>query len=280
MALTPLQRRVLHAIAKNRSPDSHVAGGAALMADTPRFSDDIDIFHDVRDAVERSAQGDAAALRAAGLTVNVRRRGEAFFEGEVADETGETVKLQWAMDSAIRFFPAIKDETFGYRLHVLDLAVNKVLAMAGRREPRDYYDVIRLHQDGMPLAALAWAAPAKDPGYTPELIIDAINRNSNYPEERLRAEINAPDLPSPRLLKEILLAASREARELFPRLPLDQVGRLYLDNKGRAVLPDPQGVRDGRLRLHGAVVHGAWPELGILPRKPAAARPVVRRPKR
>ena len=60
--------------------------------------------------------------------------------------------------------------------------MNKVLAMAGRREPRDYYDVVRLHQSGVPLAALAWAAPAKDPGFTPELIIDEINRNSNYRE--------------------------------------------------------------------------------------------------
>jgi hypothetical protein len=279
MALTPLQRRILQTIAKNRSPDSHVAGGAALMANAKRVSDDIDIFHDAREAVERSVQLDAAALKAAGFRVNIHRRGEAFFEAEVSDEAGETVRLQWAMDSAVRFFRAVKDETFGYRLHELDLAVNKVLAMAGRREPRDYYDVIRLHQAGIPLAALAWAAPAKDPGYTPELIIDEINRNSNYPEERLRAEINAPDLPGPRLMKEILLAASREARELFLRLPLDQVGHLYMDAKGRALLPDPAGVRDGRLRLHGAAIHGAWPDAAA-EEVPAATRPATKRRKR
>lgn len=33
MALTPLQRRILRVIAKNRSPESHIAGGAPLASD-------------------------------------------------------------------------------------------------------------------------------------------------------------------------------------------------------------------------------------------------------
>jgi hypothetical protein len=208
----------------------------------------------------------AATLREAGLRVETTARGNSFVDGAVVDAKGDTTRIQWARDSAVRFFPAIKDRTFGYRLHDLDLAVNKVLAMAGRREPRDYYDVIKLHEAGKPLAMLAWAAPAKDPGFTPELIVDEVNRNSNYAAGELPAEFADAD---PRAMKKILLAASREARDLFARLPLDQVGRLYLDRKGRAVLPDPQGVAEKRLVLHGAVLRGAWPTLTDKP----AARP-------
>ncbi len=258
MALTPLQRRVLRVIAKNRSPDSRVAGGAPLARLSGRTSDDIDIFHDAAEAVLRAAEIDADALKAAGFGIELTNRGRSVVDGVVGRSSGESTRIQWSQDSAVRFFPAVKDRLFGYRLHDLDLAVNKVLAMAGRREPRDYYDLIRLHEAGMRLAILAWAAPAKDAGFTPELILDEVNRNSNYREGELKAEFADAD---PRAMKKVLLAATREARDLFPSLPLAQVGHLYLDRKGRAVLPDPQGVREGRLTLHGAVVRGAWPEL-------------------
>lgn len=258
MALTPLQRRVLRVIAKNRSPDSHVAGGAALARLSERRSEDIDIFHDAEDAVLRAADIDVAALRNAGLDVAVTARSSSFVDGVVSTAAGEITRIQWLRDSAVRFFPAIKDKVFGYRLHDLDLAVNKVLAMAGRREPRDYYDVIKLHQAGKKLAMLAWAAPAKDPGLTPELIVDEVNRNSNYAASELQAEFADAE---PRAMKKVLLEATHEARELFATLPLDQVGYLYLDRRGHAVLPDPDGVAEKRLVLHGAVVRGAWPTL-------------------
>ena len=41
------------------------------------------------------------------------------------------------VDREFRFFPVIKDETFGYVLHPVDLATNKTMAAAGRRELRD-----------------------------------------------------------------------------------------------------------------------------------------------
>jgi hypothetical protein len=243
---------------RNRSPDSHIAGGAPLARVSGRVSDDIGIFHDAEEAVLRAAEIDAATLREAGLVVVTTVHSRSLVDGIVTGAEGETTRIQWSRDSAVRFFPAVKDKVFGYRLHDLDLAVNKVLAMAGRREPRDYYDAIRLHRAGKPLAMLAWAAPAKDPGFTPELILDEVNRNSNYAESELRAEFADAD---PRTMKKTLLEATHQARDLFASLPLDQVGHLYLDLKGRAVLPDPRGVREGRLTLHGAVTRGAWPAL-------------------
>jgi hypothetical protein len=256
MALTPLQRRILRVIAKNRSPESHIAGGAPLARVSGRVSDDIDVFHDAEEAVLAAAETDSAALRRAGLSVEATVHSRSLVDGIVSAGTDEKTRIQWSRDSAMRFFPAIKDRVFGYRLHDLDLAVNKVLAMAGRREPRDYYDVIQLHRAGKPLATLAWAAPAKDPGFTPDLILDEVNRNSNYPASELRAEFADAD---PRAMKKVLLEATHQARDLFAILPIDQVGHLYLDRKGRAILPDAKGVAEGRLLLHGAVLRGAWP---------------------
>ena len=47
---------------------------------------------------------------------------------------GERSVVQWARDSAYRFFPLVEDEQMGLALHPFDLATNKVLAMAGRVE--------------------------------------------------------------------------------------------------------------------------------------------------
>jgi len=48
--------------------------------------------------------------------------------------------VEWARDSAFRFFPLIEHEELGATLHQFDLATNKVLALAGRLEVRDWVD--------------------------------------------------------------------------------------------------------------------------------------------
>ena len=58
--------------------------------------------------------------------------------------SGETTKLEWVVDSDFRFFPTARDETFGYVLHPIDLAANKVGAAYDRREPRDAVDLLTI----------------------------------------------------------------------------------------------------------------------------------------
>ena len=53
MPVSELQGRVLREIAANRSPDSYLAGATVLHRadDSPRFSQDLDFFHDLEEAV-------------------------------------------------------------------------------------------------------------------------------------------------------------------------------------------------------------------------------------
>lgn len=48
MPLTPFQLELGRLLAKNRSEDSYLAGGAALLSapNTRRYSQDLDYFHD------------------------------------------------------------------------------------------------------------------------------------------------------------------------------------------------------------------------------------------
>jgi len=78
----------------------------------------------------------------------------------------EPVEVDWAADSAFRFFPIERDPVLGWRLHFLDMATNKALALSARTETRDDVDIVEL--DAIyPLSAICWAACGKDPGFSP-----------------------------------------------------------------------------------------------------------------
>jgi len=101
--------------------------------------------------VASAAETDGAALASAGLEITWGKiqtgKREARIQG-----LGETMKLEWVADSDFRFFPAQRDELFGYVLHPVDLATNKAAAAADRREPRDVVDLVTIHQTTAPWA--------------------------------------------------------------------------------------------------------------------------------
>ena len=161
-----MQREILLALAAHRDPESYVAGASVINRDGPRYSADVDIFHDREERVAAAADSDAALLASGGFTVRWLRR-EPGFHAAVVGRGGEETLLEWGRDSAL-FFSTVKDFLFGYRLHMFDLATNKALAAGGRREPRDVLDLITIYDRYVRLGAVVWVAVAKDPGYSPD----------------------------------------------------------------------------------------------------------------
>jgi len=95
-----------------------------------------DVFHDREERVAIAALDDAQSLETAGYGVVWLRRLPSIYTAEVKRGSDST-RLEWVVDSDYRFFPTVKDDTFGYVLHPVDLAMNKTMAAAGRREVRD-----------------------------------------------------------------------------------------------------------------------------------------------
>ena len=127
MPLTKFQSEGLRSLAAQRSPDSYIAGGVAINREGPRFSGDIDIFQDSENRLAAAAEADAKALIGAGLKLTWGKIQSGKQQAEVQG-LGETMQLEWVADSAFRFFPAQRDELFGYVLHPADLATNKASA--------------------------------------------------------------------------------------------------------------------------------------------------------
>lgn len=261
MPITTFQREVLQVIARQRSPESHVAGGLVLnrAPESPRFSQDVDIFHDAIEGVILAAEADAEALVAAGYTVTWSLRSP-MLQRAIITRAGQELRLDWALDSAFRFFPIEPDADFGYCLHPTDIAVNKVLALAGRSEIRDYVDTLYLDRTSLRLGALCWAASGKDPGLTPWLVLDLAKRNVKYQPEDL-AKLQLAKQTDLQQLKQQWLVAADAAAALFDRLPAEEMGCLYLDATGKAVTPDPASAEFANLVRHFGSVRGAWPRL-------------------
>lgn len=269
MALTDLQRRVCRLLAQTRidSGESYVAGGVALneLIGAARLSRDVDLFHDTDEALEASWQVDRRLLEKDGLRVRVLRERIGLVEVEV-DDGSEQARVEWARDSAFRFFPLVAHEELGLTLHPFDLATNKVLALVGRLEVRDWVDVIASAERVQPLGYLAWAASGKDPGFGPAAIIEAAARSGRYSAAEVARLAFVGEPPDAAALGRTWHRMIDDARETITLLPPDEVGTCVVDVEGDLVRSDPAALRAAlgadRLRFHRGRIRGAMPRLG------------------
>jgi hypothetical protein len=266
MALTPLQRDICRRLADRRraSGESYVAGGVALQEalSAARVSRDVDIFADTAEAVRAAWEGDRQALEDGGYDVSVLRERPGYVEARVG-RAEDAVVVEWARDSAFRFFPLVEHADFGLTLHPVDLATNKVLALVGRLEARDWIDVIECSERLQPLGYLAWAACGKDPGFTPQGILAEAARTGRYskPEIDSLAFVGPP--PDAAVLSARWHRELRTAAETCRLLPSDSVGRAVLDLNAGLFTGSPtelvQALRDDRLVFHPGSLRGALP---------------------
>ena len=74
MPLSNLQSEVLRLLAAHRDPESYVGGSTPLNLNAPRFSGDIDFFHDREERVTQAAEQDSAILQEHGFPLKWLRR--------------------------------------------------------------------------------------------------------------------------------------------------------------------------------------------------------------
>lgn len=245
MPLTTFQREILAVVAESRSPDSYLAGGAAIhfSPNSIRFSNDLDFFHDSTERVATAFADDSRLLESAGITISIELSQPGFIRATVARDS-ESTRIDWAHDSAWRFMPPVRDELGGYVLHEVDLAINKVLALAGRDEPRDFVDILYVHEHVLPVAALIWAAVGKDPGFSPLSLIELLKRRGRVrPEEIARLDLAQPfDLMPAR---DAWRSALEDADAFARSRPADETGCLYYSaTLDKFVVPDPDRILD------------------------------------
>lgn len=172
--LSDLQARVARIVATLPAARGFaLAGGAALVVHglTDRATNDLDFFTTSPDDIDALRQAIETALADAGMTAGAVISTETFVRLEIGDGAGATyVDLAW--DARMR--PAVVTD-LGPVLHEDELAADKVLALFGRGEARDFLDVFGLFQ------RLGWErlldlAEQKDAGFSGERLAESLGR--------------------------------------------------------------------------------------------------------
>jgi hypothetical protein len=268
VSLTRFQQAICRLLAANRleQGEAYVAGGVALnlLTGGRRISRDIDLFHDTLEALDATWQADRKLLQSHGYEIRAAHERPGYVEA-VVSRGGDSVLMRWTRDSAFRFFPLVRHEELGLVLHPFDLATNKVLALAGRLEIRDWIDLLTCHERIQPLGYLAWAACGKDPGFSPLTILEQAGRSGHYATAEL--EGLAFDGPPPDLAEllgkwHLILG---QAHDIIAALPVAQVGTCVLQRGGDLYREDPAQLRRdlaaNGLVFHAGRIRGAYPQL-------------------
>lgn len=265
MPLTAFQQTLLAELAtavEAQAAESYLAGGAALhfAPNSVRYSNDLDFFHDSVERVATAFNDHRARLVAAGYTVTVEISQPGFVRATVTRGAWST-RVDWAHDSSWRFMPLVRDPLGGLLLHPVDLAINKVLALAGRDEPRDYVDILFINACVLPLGAAAWAAAGKDPGFTPLSLLELLKRRGRYrPEEFARLDLVEPfDVVA---AKQSWLAALDAADAFIRSRPPDEMGCLYWSAEaGAFVMPGADATASAKTIPHFGQPGGVLPQM-------------------
>lgn len=261
MALTQLQSDILRRLAKNRSNTSYLAGGLMLNKNWQRRSDDIDIFHDSDEEVTGAAKADLAVLEAAGYKIHIDFIIYGCVDATVSDGTSSTI-IQWFAETKRRFFPLVKDEEWGARLHQADLAVNKVLAASGRSKARDIADLVAIGRNYCPLGPLVLAAAGKPPNFSPRRTIDEIRRHTlSIPAEEFAAVKGLPADWTAEFIRDEALRLTELADKYIMSVSPDLLGILAV-NKNNVPIEVPSGKRSN------AILRTATDEPEVMPAPP------------
>jgi hypothetical protein len=231
--------------------------------DSARFSHDFDIFHELAEEVTRASDRDVESLSCAGFQIEKKSRAgewehDSTFRKAKVSRGKDVLEIDWAADSAFRFFPIERDPQLGWRLHLFDIATNKALALSARTETRDYVDIVELHKT-FPLAAICWAACGKDPGFTPISLLKMMKRFAKIsPTELDKIKARAFD---PLSLKTAWIEMSDDAEAKMIRLADEQpnlpIGIAFVDSSGK-----PGWIGDTPTLLpHAPSMRGCWPKL-------------------
>lgn len=163
-----------------------IAGGVAVRLNgfTERATEDLDLFssdHQIEIDVVTARAADHLERFGYEVQIDAAVTNPLFGRLRVTAAAGELVKVELGRDW--REFPAVPSE-WGPLLDPRDLAVAKLGALWGRREPRDAIDVAGFLDSGRFTAAeLEHALAEQDAGFTLDTFEPALRAVATYSDE-------------------------------------------------------------------------------------------------
>lgn len=168
--LTPFQKQILTVVGNSDLVTSfYLTGGTALAVYylQHRFSEDLDFFASAQEALIGVTTIVTNIAHQLNASVEFTRTFPTFVESFLTNPAGERVKIDFAFDTPFRLQPTEVDPQFGIQVdNITDIACNKLSALFGRSEPKDFVDVYFICREVMPFPELFSQAGQKHVGMT------------------------------------------------------------------------------------------------------------------
>ena len=191
--LTPLQKESLNIFfSLPEANNFYLTGGTALAAFylQHRLSEDLDIFTREERLIRYVGDQFIEKLKEANFQVETVRRFLSFLELIIKKES-QSVRVHLAIDSPFRFERTIRTDAGVEVDSLVDIATNKLLALFGRFEPRDFIDVFFIVKEKhLDLDALISKSKEKDPGLDEYYLAIAFEKADEFPDSVERMPVN------------------------------------------------------------------------------------------
>ncbi|MCL6614273.1 MAG: nucleotidyl transferase AbiEii/AbiGii toxin family protein [Firmicutes bacterium] len=163
-----------------------LAGGAALIfwQEIKRTTQDLDFFGPLAEEVRPVVGSFLARLQDEGLQAEIVSSSPAFARIIVHSPEGEEVLVDVGRDYRLR---PPEETAIGRVLSLEELAADKLLALFGRAEPRDFVDVFFLARRFGLSAMMEWAKE-KDAGFDPYRLALGIGRLESLPRTEFKID--------------------------------------------------------------------------------------------
>lgn len=181
--LTDFQRDVARTFfSLDVARDFVLAGGAALLAHDliDRVTGDLDLFGSTTRQLDDVVTAFAEAARAHGWHATVIRQSATFARIEIGGPGTEVLVIDLGVDSAPILDTVVS--AVGPTYQPEELAARKLVALFGRAEARDIYDVYELAKL-FDLDELCDLAVRIDPGFSRAGLIDALGAVGRFDDE-------------------------------------------------------------------------------------------------
>ncbi|MEW6045765.1 MAG: nucleotidyl transferase AbiEii/AbiGii toxin family protein [Bacillota bacterium] len=194
--LSPFQTRIARLfLSMPEARHFALGGGAALVfkGEITRETQDLDFFVPIQEEVSAAAERFKERLRDEGLSFDVVSSSPAFVRLVVRGEEGQEILVDIGFDFRLR---EPEQTDIGPVLTTEELAADKMLALFGRAEARDFLDIFFLSARlGTP--RLIELARQKDPGFDPHVLaimighFDRLARREFAVDDRTYQEMNS-----------------------------------------------------------------------------------------
>ncbi|RAY14582.1 hypothetical protein DPM19_12480 [Actinomadura craniellae] len=184
--MDPLHERVTRiGLAATGEYGFALAGGYAVQAHgfLDRMSEDVDLFtvNEARTQFQEAVTAAIDAYRREGFGVETALAGDGFVRLLLTSPDGRSVKVELGIDWRAH---APVTLAVGPVLHPDDAVGNKVAALYGRAEVRDFVDVEAILRSGRYTTQdLLRLATTADPGFEPDMFLLALNALDRLPDQ-------------------------------------------------------------------------------------------------